>query len=108
MTEKEVVSILDLRGMERKTPKSITSQKKYLAELNKVREYGFALDNEENAVGVRCVAAPVYDANGKIIAALGTSSTIMQIDETHLPKILEMVKNSAAQISKQIGYQALI
>lgn len=104
MTENEVTSILDMRGMERKTPKSITTQKKYLAELNKVREYGFAIDNEENALGVRCVAAPVFDANGKIIAALGTSSTIMQIDETHLPKIVDLVKESALKISKQLGF----
>lgn len=103
--EKDVVDILDLRGMERKTPKSITTSKKYLNELNKVREYGFAIDNEENNLGVRCVAAPVFDANGKIIAALGTSSTTMQIDENHLPKILEMVKNSALKISEQLGYQ---
>lgn len=106
LLETEIVSILDLRGMERKTTKSITTQKKYLAELNKVREYGFAIDNEENALGVRCVAAPVFDAGGKIIAALGTSSTTMQIDEAHLPTILEMVKTSALRISEQLGYQA--
>lgn len=105
MTDKEVTDILDLRGMERKTPKSITTQKKYLAELNKVRKFGFAIDNEENSLGVRCVAAPVFDSNGKIIAALGTSSTIMQIDEGHLPKVLEIVKNSALKISSQMGYQ---
>lgn len=105
--ENEITAILDVRGMERKTPKSITNQKKYLAELNKVREYGFAVDNEENAVGVRCVAAPVFDANGKIIAALGTSSTIMQIDEVQLPKVLEIVKSSALKISEQLGYQNL-
>ncbi len=105
LSETDLVSILDLRGMERKTPKSITTPKKYLSELDKVRKYGFAIDNEENAVGVRCVAAPVFDAGGKIIAALGTSSTTMQIDEAHLPKIVETVKYSALKISEQLGYQ---
>ncbi|MGL5890436.1 MAG: IclR family transcriptional regulator domain-containing protein, partial [Bacteroidia bacterium] len=71
----------------------------------KVREHGFAIDNEENNLGVRCVAAPIYNSNGKIIAALGTSSTTLEIDEKHLPQILELVKSSAVRISKQMGYQ---
>lgn len=107
MLEKDILTILEMRGMERKTPKSITLPKKYLAELSKVREHGFAIDNEENNLGVRCVAAPIYDSNGKIIAALGTSSTTLQIDEKHLPQILEMVKHSAAKISRQMGYAGL-
>lgn len=107
MPENEIVTILEMRGMERKTPKSITNPKKYLAELTKVREHGFAIDNEENNLGVRCVAAPIYDSNGKIIAALGTSSTTLQIDEKLLPQILELVKDSAVRISKHLGFQAL-
>lgn len=105
LDDEEITKILDKHGMERKTSKSITTQKKYLAEMTKVRKFGFAVDNEENSLGVRCVAAPVYDSNGKIIAALGTSSTIMQIDEGQLPKVLDIVKISAFDISSQMGYQ---
>ena len=105
LSDDDITGILDKYGMERKTSKSITTQKKYLSEMTKVRKFGFAVDNEENSLGVRCVAAPVYDSNGKIIAALGTSSTIMQIDESQLPKVLDIVKNSAFDISNQMGYQ---
>ncbi len=104
LPEDEILQILELRGMERKTRKSITNQQKFLRESERVRKYGFAVDDEENAVGVRCIAAPIYDAKGKIIAALGTSSVVMHIDETHLPKIVDLVMKSAAKVSRQMGF----
>lgn len=106
MTEAEVLSILELRGMERKTPKTITNAKKYLKELENVRKYGFAMDNEENALGVRCVCSPIFDAQGRVVAALGTSDTIIRLDETNLPKTVEMVRKSAGEISALLGYSA--
>lgn len=105
MTESEVSAILEIRGMEKKTPKTITTAKKFLKELEKVKTYGFAIDNEENSSGVRCVSAPIFDSQGKIIAALGTSDTIIRLDEAHLTKIVEMIKNSAAKISSLIGFE---
>ncbi len=106
LKEDEIIEILKLRGMDKKTPKTITSRAKFLIELSKVREFGFALDNEENNEGVRCVAAPVFDNNGAVIAALGTSGTTLQLDETSLPKTVEAVKETARKLSRQLGYSA--
>lgn len=104
LPDAEILRILELRGMERKTRKSIASPQKFLREAERVRKYGFAVDDEENAEGVRCIAAPVHDSKGNIIAALGTSSIIMHIDETHMPRIVELVKKAAAQVSRQMGF----
>lgn len=104
LPEEQIVQILDLRGMEKKTKRSIVSPQKFLREAGRVRKYGFAVDDEENADGVRCIAAPIFDVKGNVIAAFGTSSIIMHIDKTHLPKIVDLVKSSAAQISRQIGF----
>jgi DNA-binding IclR family transcriptional regulator len=104
LADEEILEILKVRGMERKTRKSIISRQKFLLETKKVREFGFAIDNEENADGVRCIAAPIFDANGKVIAAIGTSSTILQINETNLPKYVELLKKSAQKVSSQLGW----
>ncbi|HEY8560699.1 MAG TPA: IclR family transcriptional regulator [Pyrinomonadaceae bacterium] len=104
MNEAEATEILQLRGMERKTAKTIINPKRFLKELEKVRAFGIAVDDEENSDGVRCIASPIFDAQGKIVAALGTSDTIIRLDETRLPKIVELVKQSAAQISNLIGF----
>lgn len=104
MSETDVLSILEMRGMERRTPKTITNPKKYVKELENVRKFGFAMDNEENSPGVRCVCSPVFDAQGRVVAALGTSDTIIRLDETNLPKTVDLIRRSAADISALLGY----
>ncbi len=104
LSDEEVLKILELRGMEKKTRRSITNQVKFLQEIEKVRKYGFAMDNEENSLSVRCLAAPIFNQQGITIAALGTSSTILELDETHLPKVVELVKDAAQKVSEKLGY----
>lgn len=104
LPDEEIVKILELRGMERKTRHSITSKTKFLQEIGKVRKYGAAIDNEENSLSVRCLAAPIYNQKGEAIAALGTSATILQLDEAHLPKVIESVKEAARLVSEQMGF----
>lgn len=104
LPEDEILKILKVRGMENKTHKSIRSPQGFLKEAKKVRKFGFAVDNEENSVGVRCIAAPIFDAAGNVIAALGTSSTILQIDAEHMPRYVELVKESAGKVSRQLGF----
>lgn len=106
MTPDEISGILNLRGMDKRTPKTIMTPAKYLKEIEKVKAFGFAIDNEENSTGVRCVAAPVFDAQGQIVAALGTSATTMQLNEDNLPKIVKLIQQSGLNISGQMGYQA--
>lgn len=108
LSEEEILEILELRGMEKKTRKSISSPKRFLRAIKKVKEFGFAIDNEENSNDVRCIAAPIFNSNGELIAALGTSSTILQIKEEQLPKIVELVKKAAQRVSKQMGFNAEI
>jgi DNA-binding IclR family transcriptional regulator len=104
LPEAKILRILELRGMERKTPKTITTPQRFLREAARVRKYGFAIDDEENAEGVRCVAAPVFNAQGNVIAALGTSSVTMHLGEDNLPGIIDLIKKSAARVSRQMGF----
>ncbi len=106
LPETEILAILELHGMEQKTRRSITEPEKFLRETARVRKYGFAVDDEENAEGVRCIAAPIYDARGSVVAALGTSSIIQHIDEPNLPKIVGLLTEAAAKVSREIGYSA--
>lgn len=71
-----------------------------------MRKSGFVVDDEENSVSVRCIAAPVYNAQGETVAALGTSTTILQLDESHLPKVVELVKDAARKVLQQFGFFA--
>ncbi|GIU81800.1 MAG: IclR family transcriptional regulator [Acidobacteria bacterium] len=104
LPKEEVLKILQIHGMEKRTKNTITSPQKFLLELEKVRKQGFAVDDEENSEGVRCVASPIFDSSGRVVAAFGTSSVTFYIDDAKLPRIAELVKKSAAKISKMLGF----
>lgn len=88
----------------RATEYTITSAEQLQAELKKIQTQGWSYDNQEDLIGVRCIAGPVFDATGKISAAISVVGTSLQIDEGNIPQISEMVKKTAAKISKELGF----
>jgi IclR family acetate operon transcriptional repressor len=96
-----VETLVRPQGLKKRTPRTITSVAKLLAELEHVREQGYAVDDEENSVGARCLGAPVFDFAGDVTAALGVSGTLSQMDEASLPKIIDALKETARRISRQ-------
>ena len=104
--QEQLEKILAERAMERRTPKTICTLPRLLKELEKVRSQGYAVDDEENNLGARCVGAPIFNQQGKIEASLGLSGTIHQVNEQTMPRILEHLKDAARHISMQLGYRA--
>jgi len=102
----QLEKILADRAMERRTPKTICTLPRLLKELEKVRTQGYAVDDEENNLGARCVGAPIFNQQGRIEASLGLSGTTHQVNEQTMPRILEHLKDAARHISMQLGYRA--
>ena len=101
----QLEQILAERALERRTPKTITSVARLHKELEKVRTLGYAVDDEENNLGARCVGAPVFNQHGAIEASLGLSGTIHQVNAQTMPRIVEALKDAARHISIQLGYR---
>jgi DNA-binding IclR family transcriptional regulator len=102
----QVRKLLTAKGMRRQTPNTIVSIPKYLAELERVRENGFALDNEEARLGVRCLAAPILDHRGEPIAAISMSGNAVRISPDRDLAHGKLVLEAAAAMSKRLGYFA--
>src|SRR6266849_6308816 len=102
----QLEGILRKSGMEKRTPKTITTLPRLLKELEKVRTQGYAVDDEENNLGARCLGAPIFDERGGIEASLGLSGTTQQVSSQTMPRILEALKDSARHISMGMGYRA--
>jgi IclR family acetate operon transcriptional repressor len=83
--------------------KTITSLPRLWDELSEVSRRGYAIDDEEHAVGVRCVAAPVVAASGEVVAAIGVSGTVMQINDEYLPAVGSLMRSTALRFSAQLG-----
>jgi IclR family acetate operon transcriptional repressor len=103
MPEDEVERIIALRGLPAATAKTITTPAGLRAELQAIRERGFAIDEEENAIGLRCVAAPVFDENGKPVAAISLSGPTARIGDDLLLSLGEAVLDAARQITSGLG-----
>lgn len=75
-----------------------------LAELNDVRQQGFGEDNEEQERGLRCIAVPVYDRFGMVIAGLSISFPTLRFSEESKREYVGMLHRAAKIISSQMGY----
>lgn len=103
LPKQELEAIVRQQGMKKRTPKTINTVSRLLADLEHVREQGYAVDDEENSLGARCLGAPIFDATGNVTASLGVSGTITQVDEENLPKIVEALKEATRRISRQLA-----
>ncbi|HRD95709.1 MAG TPA: IclR family transcriptional regulator [Rubrivivax sp.] len=88
-------------GLTGHTRNSITDVTRLERELATVRAYGVARDDEELELGVRCMAAGIFDDQGKLLAGLSVSSPADRLEEGWLDR----VKATAAQISSALGYR---
>ncbi len=88
-------------GLPGQTRNSITQLLLLERELAKARQYGIARDNEELELGVRCIAAGVYDDQSKLVAGLSISAPADRLEEEWLPKL----QSTANSISVALGYK---
>jgi IclR family KDG regulon transcriptional repressor len=87
-----------------RTDHTITSPAVLRADLVAVRSRGFALDNEENETGIRCVGAPVLDYSSKPIAAVSISGPCERITPVRAEQLGALLWESTRQISRRWGY----
>lgn len=91
-------------GLERYTARTLVTRETLVAHLAQVRAQGYALDDEEIEPGLRCVAAPVRDDTGRVIAALGISGPTIRIHATTIPDLASQVMDIAEEFSQALGY----
>lgn len=88
-----------------RTPKTVTDSNSLRAIFEEVRELGYAIDDEESESGMRGVAAPVRDINGKVVAAVGLAGPVQRITKKELRRLSTHVISTADAISARMGYK---
>jgi len=91
-------------GLPAITPRTISTPEALQAELERIREQGYAIDDEEIVEGARCVAAPVFNLYGKPAGAISLSGAMHRFKEDQLPSIIEDVREAAMAVSVKLGY----
>ncbi len=102
-SDKYLAKILARHGMPRLTAKTIISPAPLRAELDQVRMLGYAIDDEEHEVGLRCIAAPIFDETGDVIAAVSVSGPMVRIDDERMRQLGTSVREVAQTISAEMG-----
>jgi DNA-binding IclR family transcriptional regulator len=101
--ETDVDRILKNHALLRHNENTIASTQRLKTELAKVRSLGFAVDDEEEEIGVRCIGAPVLNAQGRAIAAISISGDIAQIDMTNSSALCTKVRKAAERLSQEMS-----
>jgi IclR family KDG regulon transcriptional repressor len=91
-------------GLPRLTRYTITKPERFVAELQRIRKRGYAIDNEEFYAGRRCLAAPVFDESGQALAAISITNMITEFTEDRIPAFAQLVMESARRISANCGW----
>jgi IclR family transcriptional regulator, KDG regulon repressor len=98
-------AMIDRLDFAQATKKTIADPASLVAELDQIRAQGFALDNEENMDAVSCIAAPVFDKNGDVLAAVSCTLPSYRITDGIAP-LARAVRAAADRISKDLGTPA--
>ena len=102
--DSELEEHLREHGLRRFTRNTIASPEALERELEEVRRRGYAIDDEEEVEGVRCVGVPILDHAGRVLAALSISALAPQLAPSDAPALAEILAAASREISAQAGY----
>lgn len=85
------------------TPSTLTEPADLRRELAKIRTARYALDGEEFALGLKCVAAPLFDHSRRVVASVGIAGPAVRLSSDRLPRLATLVRESAAAASRALG-----
>lgn len=102
--KEKAIDIWNKSEIVQNTPYTITNINDFLEQLVLVRKNGYAIDNEETEIGIRCVAAPILDFSKNVIGALSISIPTIRFPENEIEIYGNHVKKCSEVISKKLGY----
>lgn len=104
LPQQAVEAIVRDRGLAKHTAKTITTLNHLLRDLAYVRSNGYALDDGENNLDVVCIAAPIFNIEGRTVAAVGLTGTESQMKSHKFETHVRLIKQAAKQMSQQLGF----
>jgi len=103
---KQLEHIIETKGLKALTPNTITSKDELLLELEKIKQCGYALDDEECELGARCLSAGIKDYTGKYVAGISVSGPTTRMTMEYIEQIKDVVIETADKISRELSYRS--
>lgn len=102
LSDREIRRLAQLKGLPPLTPKSIGTVAALLTEVHSIRRRGYAIDNQENELDGRCIAAPILGSDAKLIAALSISGPVFRMDLQRMRSLRPALEASCQAISRAL------
>lgn len=102
-TPVQIEQMVAIKGLSRFTDSTITSLQELVYAIEEAREKGYALDNEECEIGVRCVAVPVQDYTGRVVAGISISGPSTRMTNQHIFTNLPTLIKAGKELSHRLG-----
>lgn len=105
LTSEKIQEILRGERFPKLTENTITDPEELSQHLSVIRQNGFAVDDQEVVEGAKCIAAPVRDHTGQVVAAISISALASRINHDNMSDKVELVRQSALEASLRLGYK---
>lgn len=105
LPESEILDIIDETDFVKYTENTIVTKDEILKELENIRNLGYAIDDEEHELGIKCAAAPILNHNNEVVAGISVASPLMRLNDKKFENIIKEVLNASKAISKALGYK---
>jgi DNA-binding IclR family transcriptional regulator len=105
LPSREIAHFFETRELQAYTINTINNPIKLKSELECIRRRGYATDEEEREIGVRCIAAPVFQAGGNVIAAVSVSAPPGRIPSDNDEVTIQLIVETASKLSRRLGYR---
>ncbi len=103
LPEHELSHYLSTNDLSPMAPNTITDKAEFLAELSRIKQNGYALDDEEMTIGLRCIAAPIFDHNAYPAYAISISGPAMRLTHRALEDMKEVLLTASKELSRAMG-----
>jgi len=105
LPDDELDKIIKERELQKFTKNTIIDPNKLKDTLKRVRENGFAIDNEEFEIGLTCVGVPIKDFTGKVVAAISISGPTLRMNKDMMPYYIKLALEAGKKISNSLGFK---
>lgn len=104
-SEAKLNELVEKKGLQRLTDHTIVTLEDLRKEIELVKNQGYALDNEECEVGVRCVAVPIKDYTGTVVASISISVPLIRLEEKRTDEIIRYMLDIQTRASAEMGWE---
>jgi DNA-binding IclR family transcriptional regulator len=104
LPEPRLDELLKEHALPRHNENTLASVKRLKEDLAKAVKLGYAIDDEEDEIGLRCIGAPIFDRSGSVIAAISIAGTTSQITAENVHHLAQLLKNTGTAVSRTLAH----